>query len=104
MEQFIAYENKGIGKSTYPYLINIHHPVANILSRVVVIPVVGLQRLGMVPPKKACPVITIAGHNCVAMTHMIAGIPEKELGRPVQDLNAHRHTICDAVDFIVNGY
>lgn len=35
---------------------------------------------------------------------MMAGIPSKELGYPIQDLSPDRHKLRDAVDFLINGY
>lgn len=103
MEQFVAYENIGGDRRTYPYLINMQHPIANELNHSLVIPVTGLIN-GVVVPKKVCPVVTIAGQNCVALTHMMAGIPCKEIGYPVQDLSSDGHKLRDAVDFLINGY
>ncbi len=31
MEQYFAYENTGNGKKVYPWLINMQHPVANVM-------------------------------------------------------------------------
>ena len=33
MEQDVAYENRGAGKTVYPWLINMQHPVVNMLNR-----------------------------------------------------------------------
>lgn len=104
MEQFVAYENKGVDRLVYPYLINMQHPVANVLNHALVIPVTGLSKNGVVPPRKVCPVVMIKGQNCVALTHMMAGILSKELGYPIQDLSPERHKLRDAVDFLINGY
>lgn len=104
MEQFVTYENNGGDRLTYPYLINMQHPIVNVLNHALVIPVTGLRENGVTPPKKVCPVVMIAGQSCVALTHMMAGIPAKELGYPIQDLSPERHKLRDAVDFLINGY
>ena len=105
MEQYCAYENLGKGKNAYPYLINLQHPVANVLKDVLVAPVVALKQLpGGIPPAKVCPVVTISGQPFVVMTHMMAGIPVKELGERVADLQTNKNVLRDAVDFILNGY
>ncbi|HEY3985149.1 CcdB family protein [Cedecea sp.] len=104
MEQFHAYENTGAGKKTYPYLINMQHPIADVLKHALVIPVIECELLGAMPPEKICPVVTIQGQTCVAMTHMMAGIPIKELGASVADLTYYRDDLCGAVDFMIQGY
>lgn len=105
MEQYCAYENRGKGKNAYPYLINLQHPVANVLKHVLVAPVVALKQIpGGIPPAKVCPVVAISGQPFVVMTHMMAGIPVKELGERVVDLQTNKNVLRDAVDFILNGY
>ena len=104
MDQFFAYQNNGPGKKIYPYLINVQHPVADVLKHVLVIPVINLKNLSMKPPTKVCPVINIGGHTYVAMTHMMAGIPMKELGSAVEDLTEHAEQLRSAMDFLINGY
>ncbi|WP_333499987.1 CcdB family protein [Kluyvera sp. CHPC 1.2972] len=105
MDQYCAYENQGSGKQAYPYLINLQHPVANVLKHVLVAPAMALSQLpGGIPPAKVCPVVTICGHSYVVMTHMMAGIPAKELGECVADLQQERVALCNAVDFILSGY
>nr|WP_245000832.1 CcdB family protein [Enterobacter kobei] len=75
MEQYFAYENEGKGKTAYPWLINMQHPVANVMKHVLVAPTVELSHLGGIqPPAKVCPVVEIAGKPCVVMMHMMAGI------------------------------
>lgn len=105
MEQFCAYENCGGGRHLYPLLINLQHPGANILKHVLVAPAVELQRLdGIEPPAKICPLIAIGSKTFVVMTHMMSGIPEKELGERVADLSVERARLRDAIDFLINGY
>ena len=105
MEQYFAYENAGSGKKSYPYLINLQHPVANVLKHVLVAPAIELTQLsGSPPPTKICPIVEIAGKRHIVMTHMMAGIPAKELGERVADLNLERTALRDALDFLINGY
>ncbi|WP_312982090.1 CcdB family protein [Atlantibacter sp.] len=105
MQQYVAYENQGTGKAVYPFLIAMQHPVANVLKHVLVIPAIELARFnGSSPPAKICPVVTIAGQQYIAMTHMMAGLPAKELGEAVADLSLYRPVLRDAVEFLLNGY
>ena len=50
MEQYFAYENEGKGKTAYPWLINMQHPVANVMKHVLVAPAVELVHLGGIQP------------------------------------------------------
>lgn len=105
MEQYYAYENAGSGKKTYPFLINLQHPVANVLKHILVAPAVALQQLPHgEPPAKVCPIVNIAGQPYVVMTHMMAGIRTQELGVCVADLSSERTKLRDAIDFLLNGY
>ncbi len=45
MEQYCAYENTGSGKKVFPYLINLQHPVANVLKHILVAPVIEQNQL-----------------------------------------------------------
>lgn len=105
MEQFHAFENNGSGKNVYPFLINLQHPVSNVLKHVLVAPVVELTHLaGMSPPAKICPVVEIYDKPYVVMMYMMAGISVKELGERVADLTSARAVLRDAIDFLINGY
>ena len=105
MEQYFAYENAGSGKHAYPFLINLQHPVANVLKHVLVAPAIELSQLpGGKPPAKICPVVEIAGKPCVVMVHMMAGISIRELGERIADLTSERIALRDAIEFLVNGY
>lgn len=105
MEQYCAYENTGSGKKVFPYLINLQHPSANVLKHILVAPVIEQNQLpDTQPPTKICPVITIAGQTYIVMTHMMAGLPQKELGKRVADLTADRAALRAAIDFLINGY
>lgn len=105
MKQYFAYENEGNGRKTYPWLINMQHPIANVMKHVLVAPAVELSQPGGIrPPEKVCPVVEIAGKPCVVMMHMMAGISLKELGERVADLTQNRASLRDALDFLINGY
>jgi toxin CcdB len=86
------------------WLINMQHPVANALNRSLAIPATGLHQFDVPLPAKICPVVNIADQRCIALTHMMAGISLKEMGNPVQDLQACSSVLRDAVDFLLNGY
>ncbi|MFX4315695.1 taxon MazF, partial [Enterobacter sp. 63] len=43
MEQYFAYENTGSGKAVYPWLINMQHPVANVMKHVLVLSLIHIS-------------------------------------------------------------
>ncbi|MBB1199264.1 taxon MazF [Enterobacteriaceae bacterium 89] len=105
MEQFCAYENLGAGKGAYSVLVNLQHPVANVLKHVLVAPAVECAKFeGRKLPAKLCPVIPIDGQDYAVLVHMAAGIPEKQIGQKIADLTGHRTALRDALDFLINGY
>ncbi|HEY1845882.1 MAG TPA: CcdB family protein [Buttiauxella sp.] len=69
-----------------------------------VIPATSLQLSNAIRPAKFCPLVNIDGQRCAVMTYMMAGIPVKELGRPVENLRASAQDLRDAVDFLIPGY
>jgi toxin CcdB len=88
---------------SFLHLINEHSGsdvLKHILCRLLTWPTTAMTK----PPTKICPVITIAGQTYIVMTHMMAGLPQKELGKRVADLTADRAALRDAIDFLINGY
>lgn len=105
MKQYCAYHNLGAGRGVYPYLLNLQHPVANVLNHLLVAPVVELSQLpGGKPPTKICPLVNIGGQTYIVMTHMMAALPARELGEQAADLSTDITALRDAVDFLLNGY
>jgi toxin CcdB len=52
---------------------------------------------------KLCPVVPIDGKRYVALSHQLAGVDRKMLGKAVADLSRYRPEIIAALDFIVSG-
>ena len=103
MEQYAVYENKGGGKAVYPYLLNIHHPSAEGWGNTVVVPLVPLDKLCDLPPKKLCPLLKIRQQPFVAMTHMLGGVRSKEVGRCIKKLEGEIYEVKNAFDYLLNG-
>jgi toxin CcdB len=103
MEQYFAYENEGKGKTAYPWLINMQHPVANVMKHVLVAPVELSHLGGIQPPAKVCPVVEIAGKPCGYDAHDGWHIA-KRVSERVADLTQNRASLRDALDFLINGY
>ncbi|MGC6388069.1 CcdB family protein [Ewingella sp. S1.OA.A_B6] len=103
MDQYAIYENAGGGKAAYPYLLNIHHPLAKGYGNSVMVPLVSLARFADFPPKKLCPLLKIKHQHYVAMTHMLGGVPQREVGKWVRQLDGEIYEVKNAFDFLLNG-
>lgn len=103
MEQYAVYENKGGGKVVYPYLLNIHHPLAEGWGNTVVVPLVPLSKLSGLPPRQLCPLLKIQDQRFVAMTHMLGGVRARDVGKRVKHLDDEIYEVKNAFDFLLNG-
>lgn len=102
MEQYAIYQNKGGGKAAYPFLLNIQHPCAE-FSHTVMVPLVPLAGLSALPPQKLCPLLNIQHQRYAAMTHMLGGVPSREVGIWVRHLDDEVYDVKNAFDFLLNG-
>jgi toxin CcdB len=102
MTQFDVYEYAGPNRSV-AYLLDVQSNLLHDLASHVVIPLVRLNEFDL-PMKKLNPVFSIDGVDHVMATSEIAGMPAKNLGRRVGNLEAHHHEIKSAVGFLLDGY
>ena len=102
MTQFDCYEYTG-PRQDVSYLLDIQSDLLHGLVSRVVVPLIPLQDFGR-PIKKLNPVFSIDGVDHVMATSEIAGIPTKNLGRRVYNLDIHRHDIKSAIDFLQDGF
>ena len=102
MAQFDCYEYAG-PRQDVAYLLDVQSDLLRGLVSRVVVPLIPLQEFGR-PIKKLNPVFSIAGVDHVMATSEIAGMPTKNLGRCVDNLDTHRHDIKGAIDFLQDGF
>lgn len=104
MAQFEVYENPNrASRKTYPYLLDIQSNLLSDLRTTVVIPLCPVTTIGGDAITKLCPVLSIESKRYVALSHQLAGVDRKLLGKAVADLSRYRSEIIAAMDFIVSG-
>ncbi|MCB1384633.1 MAG: CcdB family protein [Nitratireductor sp.] len=84
------------------YLIDVQSDLIGGLSSRVVIPAYPFEKA----PKQIArlnPDLQIGGRNCVLMTDFISAVPERGLGRPVENLAAEHDKIVMALDLLFTG-
>lgn len=104
MAQFEVYENPNrASRKTYPFLLDIQSDLLSDLRTTVVIPLCPVGAVGGDAITKLCPVLSIEGKRFVALSHQLAGVDRKMLGKAIADLSRYRSEIIAAMDFIVSG-
>jgi toxin CcdB len=102
MAQFDVFAYSGPNRSV-AYLLDVQSDLLRDLASRVVVPLVPLSDFGP-PMKRLNPILSISGVDHVMATSELAGTPTKNLGRAVGNLDAHRHEIKGAVDFLMDGF
>lgn len=102
--QFTVYSNTG-KSSTYPLLLDVTSDIIGELNRRVVIPLLPVEKYpGGNRPERMLPLISLAdGKEYVVMTHELAGIPVRVLGREFCSAAQYRAQIKAAMDFLFDG-
>lgn len=103
MDQYAIYENRGSKNRAYPYLLNVLHPLASGYGDTVMVPLAPLARMSISPPKKLCPLLNVQHKHYVLMTHIPGGIPPREIGACVKQLDGEIYEVKNAFDFLLNG-
>ena len=104
MAQFAVYENPNRASlKIYPFLLDVQSDLLSDLRTTVVIPLCPVAAVGGDAITKLCPVMAIDGKRYVALSHQLAGVDRKMLGKSVADLSRYRPEIITALDFIVSG-
>lgn len=104
MAQFEVFENPNrASRKIYPFLLDIQSDLLSDLRTTVVIPLCPMAAVGGDVITKLCPVVSIDGKRFVALSHQLAGVDRKMLGKAVANLSRYRPEIIAALDFIVSG-
>ena len=101
--QYTVYRNTG-NNQIYPYLLDIQSDIIEELNTCLVIPLHLLKKGSSAPVARLTPVIKVEGRDIIVMTHQMASIRVKQLGQEVMGASPLRHTIKDAVDFLLDGF
>lgn len=84
------------------YLLDLQAEIIENLSTRVVAPLVAPESLGQ-PMRILNPTIFVQGEPFVLLTHLLAAIPSKSLGRPLASAKTQRDEIAGSVDFLFTG-
>lgn len=104
MAQFDIYMNEEPeSKEFIPFLLDVQHDLhAGLLTRTVVPLVLLLSPKDVVG--KLCPSFIITGKDVYMSTPEMAGYPVADLKNRIGSLEASRHEILAAIDFLLNGF
>ena len=101
MAQFDVYRNPDPSTAgEFPYLLDIQHDTHHRLRSRLVVPL----SLTMKPMTHLTPVFEIEGRKVVMSTVEMTSVSVEIFGEFVVNIEEHRTTIVDALDFLVNGF
>lgn len=105
MPQFTVYENRNPAtRTTVPFLLDIQNDLLEDLESRVVVPLYPAGAWKGKLLRRLTPVFEVEGQPVVMLTPQLAGIPRRELGAPVTQLDRQRAEILAAIDFLVTGF
>lgn len=103
MAQFDVYENRGDGKSHYPYFMDIQSPLLERLKVRVVIPLTHIDNLK--PVRHLHPRVTIGNQQYILMTNLLTSVSTSQLKEePVMNADIYRNDVIAAIDLLVTGF
>jgi toxin CcdB len=103
MAQFDIYVNPNRGPDEpVRYLLDLQAEILDDLPTRVVAPLVAPESLG--PPMRILnPTVFVHGEPHILLSHLLAAIPAKSLGRPIASAKAQRDEVVRSVDFLFTG-
>jgi toxin CcdB len=103
MAQFDIYAipNRSPGEPVR-YLLDLQAEIIEELPTRVVAPLVAPESLGP-PMRNLNPTVFVHGEPYILLTHLLAAIPAKTLGRPVASAKTQRDEVVRSVDFLFTG-
>ena len=104
MPQFVLYRNRNpASRKRFPLLLDIQSDLLVPLATRVVIPLAPAGEARVRSMKTLTPILHFEGKDYLMLTPQIAGIPARELGQAVGDLNSDGDKIVAAMDFLLTG-
>lgn len=85
-----------------PYLLIVQSDLLSELDPVAVVPLRRADTM-LKPILRLNPILVVEGITVVMMPNAMAGIPRRDLGPVVANLDAHRDTILRALDMLLSG-
>ena len=56
------------------------------------------------PVARLQPLLDVGGEQLILVTHLTASVPNRELGRPVLNIEEHGAAIAAALDMLITGF
>jgi len=105
MAQYTVHENASARtRKEIPFLVDVQSELLAILATRVVVPLYRPRAVGAKAMTRLTPTVEFQGEDLVAMVPELAGIPTRELGKPVGDLLAVRNQLLQAIDLLLTGF
>ena len=102
--QFDVFKNNNPGsQERFPYLLDVQAELLSALETRVVIPLAPKQRASRSTLTGLMPTLQIKGKPHLAVTPQMAGIPRRDLGACIGNLNHSRSDIIAALDLLFTG-
>jgi toxin CcdB len=95
-------ENRGRGRATAPYLLDLQADVLASLATRVAAPVLRARNVPRALARLHLPVV-VDGEACLAAVHLLAAVPKAELGTVRTKLDTRYHEVMNAVDMLFAG-
>jgi toxin CcdB len=96
------YENRGRGRATAPYLVDLQHDLLDGLDTRVVAPLLRLHLLRR-RIERLHPEVEIAGERFAVAMHLLATVPRSEFGKRCGSLAERQHELTNALDLLFSG-
>lgn len=104
MAQFQVYRNLNRGTAKdYPYLLEVQSNLLSDLRTAVVIPLVKADEYANMKLTRLTPMVEVGGETFILMTHQLAAIDRRSLGKVVADLSSQRSEVVASMDFLISG-
>lgn len=84
-------------------LLNVQADLLPELGTRLVAPLLPLDAIPR-PLKRLHPIVRFADHDFILATHLMAAVPVRSLGRPLESLDNQYDTIKSAIDMAFNGF
>ncbi len=101
--QYTVYRNTSNSRD-YPYLLDVQSDIIGELNTRLVIPLFPLDQFKERPAQRLNPVVSVKGTNYLLMTNEMASVRRSMLGAEVISMQEQRHTIKNAIDFLLDGF
>ena len=104
MAQYTIYQNKNShSKKEFPLLLDIQTNLLDSLQTTVVVPLKKFETNKDSAFTQLTPIFNIENVDYLMFTPQLAGIPRKELGKVIADVEYARTDIINALDFLLTG-